>query len=77
MGADSTAPSAPPGREIRCNTPPMPGDHAWSRMSMSMPAGVLRAMGKLNVPVYHLTRGRVMGRIGRAPVLLLTSTGRR
>jgi deazaflavin-dependent oxidoreductase (nitroreductase family) len=44
---------------------------------MSMPAGALRAMGKLNVPIYRLTRGRVMGRIGRAPVLLLTSTGRR
>jgi F420H(2)-dependent quinone reductase len=44
---------------------------------MSMPAGALRAMGKLNVPVYRLTRGRLMGKIGRAPVLLLTSTGRR
>jgi F420H(2)-dependent quinone reductase len=46
-------------------------------MSMSMPAGALRLTGKLNVPVYRLTRGRLMGRIGRAPVLLLTSTGRR
>jgi deazaflavin-dependent oxidoreductase (nitroreductase family) len=44
---------------------------------MSIPASVLRAGGKLNVPVYRLTRGRVMGKIGRAPVLLLTSTGRR
>jgi deazaflavin-dependent oxidoreductase (nitroreductase family) len=44
---------------------------------MSMPAGLLRAAGKLNVPVYRLTRGRVMGKIGRAPVLLLTSIGRR
>ena len=44
---------------------------------MSMPAGALRAMGRFNVPIYRLTRGRVMGRIGRAPVLLLTSTGRR
>jgi deazaflavin-dependent oxidoreductase (nitroreductase family) len=55
----------------------MPGDHAWSRLSMTMPAGALRTMGKLNVPVYRLTRGRVMGKIGRSPVLLLTSTGRR
>jgi len=46
-------------------------------MSMSMPAGVLRTMGRLNVPVYRLTRGRLMGKIGRAPVLLLTSIGRR
>jgi F420H(2)-dependent quinone reductase len=44
---------------------------------MSMPAGALRAMGRFNVPIYRLTRGRVMGKIGRAPVLLLTSTGRR
>jgi F420H(2)-dependent quinone reductase len=44
---------------------------------MSMPAAMLRAIGKLNVPVYRLTRGRVMGKVGRAPVLLLTSIGRR
>jgi len=42
-----------------------------------MPAGALRAIGKLNVPVYRLTRGRLMGKVGRAPVLLLTSIGRR
>jgi len=55
----------------------MPSDHAYSRLSMSMPAGVLRALGKLNVPIYRFTRGRLMGKVGRAPVLLLTSTGRR
>ncbi len=55
----------------------MPSDHAYSRLSMSMPAGALRALGKLNVPIYRLTRGRLMGKIGQAPVLLLTSTGRR
>jgi deazaflavin-dependent oxidoreductase (nitroreductase family) len=42
-----------------------------------MPAGMLRALGKLNVPVYRLTRGRLLGKVGRAPVLLLTSIGRR
>jgi deazaflavin-dependent oxidoreductase (nitroreductase family) len=55
----------------------MPSDHALSRFSMSMPPWALRAAGKLNVPVYRLTRGRVGGKVGRAPVLLLTSTGRR
>jgi deazaflavin-dependent oxidoreductase (nitroreductase family) len=55
----------------------MPSDHAWSRLSMTMPAGALRAMGRLNVPIYRATRGRVMGKVGRAPVLLLTTTGRR
>ncbi len=44
---------------------------------MFMPAGALRAVGKLNVPIYRLTRGRMMNKVGRAPVLLLTSTGRR
>jgi deazaflavin-dependent oxidoreductase (nitroreductase family) len=55
----------------------MLSDHAYSRFSMSIPAGALRAIGKLNVPVYRLTRGRLMGTVGRAPVLLLTSIGRR
>ncbi len=55
----------------------MLSDRANARLSMSMPAGLLRATGKLNVPIYRMTRGRLMGKIGRAPVLLLTSTGRR
>jgi F420H(2)-dependent quinone reductase len=55
----------------------MPSDSAYSRLSMSLPAGTLRALGKLNVPIYRLTRGRVLGKVGSAPVLLLTSTGRR
>jgi deazaflavin-dependent oxidoreductase (nitroreductase family) len=44
---------------------------------MSLPAGLLRLLGRLNVPVYRATRGRVMGKVGRAPVVLLTTTGRR
>ena len=52
-------------------------DHAYSRLSMSISVGALRAIGKINVPVYRLTRGRVLGKIGRAPVLLLTAIGRR
>ncbi len=55
----------------------MPSDHAYSRFSMAIPASVLRWGGKLNVPVYRATRGRLFGRIGRAPVLLLTTIGRR
>jgi deazaflavin-dependent oxidoreductase (nitroreductase family) len=34
-------------------------------------------VGKLNVPLYRLTRGRVGGRVGNGPVLLLTTTGRK
>jgi deazaflavin-dependent oxidoreductase (nitroreductase family) len=55
----------------------MPSDHAYSRLSIFMPAGALRLMGKLNVPLYRLTRGRLGGKLGKAPILLLTSTGRR
>jgi deazaflavin-dependent oxidoreductase (nitroreductase family) len=34
-------------------------------------------VGKLNVPVYRLSRGRIGGRVGKGPVLLLTTTGRK
>src|SRR3954452_6035089 len=55
----------------------MPSDRSLSRFSMSLPAWALRWSGKANVPLYRLTRGRVGGRVGRAPVLLLTTTGRK
>lgn len=55
----------------------MPSDRTYSRFSMAIPASALRLGGKLNVPLYRLSRGRLFGRIGRAPVLLLTTTGRR
>ncbi|MFI4984795.1 MAG: nitroreductase/quinone reductase family protein [Solirubrobacterales bacterium] len=57
--------------------PLVPGDHFYSRMSMAMPDSLLKASRKLNVPIYRLSRGRLMGTVGRAPVLPLTSTGRR
>jgi len=43
---------------------------------MTMPDSWLKATGKLNVPIYRLSRGRLMNTIGTAPVLLLTSIGR-
>jgi deazaflavin-dependent oxidoreductase (nitroreductase family) len=55
----------------------MPKNTFYSRLSMAMPDSWLKATGKLNVPIYRLSRGRVFGYIGTAPVLLLTSTGRR
>jgi deazaflavin-dependent oxidoreductase (nitroreductase family) len=55
----------------------MPSDRFLSGFSASLGASGLRWMGKMNVPVYRATRGRVLGKVGRAPVLLLTSTGRR
>ena len=55
----------------------MPSDHAIARFSNSLGARGLRWVGKLNVPLYRLSGGRIGGRVGRAPVLLLTTTGRR
>ena len=55
----------------------MPSDRFFSRISTSMGAPALRWAGKLNVPVYRLSGGHLMGKIGRAPVLLLTTTGRK
>jgi deazaflavin-dependent oxidoreductase (nitroreductase family) len=55
----------------------MPSDQSFSRFSMSLPPWLLRWSGKMNVPLYRLSRGRIGGRIGRAPVLLLTTTGRK
>ena len=55
----------------------MPSDHLYARFSHSLGVRGLRLAGKLNVPVYRLSGGRLMGRVGEAPVLLLTTTGRR
>jgi deazaflavin-dependent oxidoreductase (nitroreductase family) len=55
----------------------MPSDRAYSRLSMGIPAWALRAVGRFNVPLYRASRGRIGGRVGRAPVLLLTTTGRK
>jgi F420H(2)-dependent quinone reductase len=46
-------------------------------MSQAMGATGLRWTGKLNIPLYRLSGGRIGGRINRAPVLLLTTTGRK
>ena len=42
-----------------------------------MGATGLRWTGKLNIPLYRLSGGRIGGRIADAPVLLLTTTGRK
>jgi deazaflavin-dependent oxidoreductase (nitroreductase family) len=55
----------------------VPSDRAWSRFSSGLGERGLRTLGKLNVPLYRLSRGRLLGKVGRAPVLLLTTTGRR
>jgi len=55
----------------------MPSDRFWSRFSNSLGATGLRLVGKLNAPVYRLSGGRVGGKLGKAPILLLTTTGRK
>jgi F420H(2)-dependent quinone reductase len=53
------------------------GDKFYSRMSQMMGATGLRWAGKLNIPLYRLSGGRLMAKVNQAPVLLLTTTGRK
>ncbi|HEX7293273.1 MAG TPA: nitroreductase family deazaflavin-dependent oxidoreductase [Solirubrobacterales bacterium] len=55
----------------------MPKDRTVARISNSLGARGLRWTGKLNVPLYRISGGRIGGRVNRAPVLLLTTTGRK
>ena len=55
----------------------MPSDRFWARFSNSLGATGLRLVGKLNAPLYRLSGGRVGGKLGKAPILLLTTTGRK
>lgn len=52
-------------------------DRTIAKISNSLGATGLRWTGKLNIPLYRLSGGRIGGKIGRAPVLLLTTTGRK
>jgi F420H(2)-dependent quinone reductase len=55
----------------------MLSDRSISRISSSLGTRGLRWAGRMNIPLYRLTRGRFGARIGQAPVLLLTTTGRK
>lgn len=55
----------------------MPGDSFYAKLSNSLGARGLRWAGRLNVPVYRLSGGRIGARVGDGPVLLLTTTGRK
>jgi deazaflavin-dependent oxidoreductase (nitroreductase family) len=54
----------------------MPSDRVYTRLSTSS-AWALKAFGKLNVPLYRASKGRLFGQIAGTPVLLLTTVGRR
>ncbi|MDX6590800.1 MAG: hypothetical protein QOI84_2074 [Solirubrobacterales bacterium] len=55
----------------------MLSDRFYTRFSMSLGATGLRWAGKMNVPLYRASGGRLMAKVGSAPVLLLTTTGRK
>lgn len=55
----------------------MLGDHFYAKLSNSLGARGLRWTGKLNVPLYRLSGGRIGSKVGDGPVLLLTTTGRK
>jgi F420H(2)-dependent quinone reductase len=55
----------------------VPSDRTLARFSNSLGATGLRWAGKLNTPLYRLSGGRIGGKVGRAPVLLLTTIGRK
>jgi deazaflavin-dependent oxidoreductase (nitroreductase family) len=52
-------------------------DRFYARFSMGLSTNAFRFMGKLNKPIYRLSGGRIGGRVGKAPILLVTTTGRR
>jgi deazaflavin-dependent oxidoreductase (nitroreductase family) len=52
-------------------------DRINSVFSRSLGATGLRLAGQLNVPLYRLSGGRLMAKVSQAPVLLLTTTGRK
>jgi F420H(2)-dependent quinone reductase len=56
----------------------VPSDRFYSRISMFVSSTTgLRWVGKLNTPLYRVSGGRIGGKVGRAPVLLLITTGRK
>ena len=54
----------------------MPSDRVYTRLSTTS-AWALKTFGKLNVPLYRASKGRLFGQIAGTPVLLLTTVGRR
>jgi deazaflavin-dependent oxidoreductase (nitroreductase family) len=56
---------------------PMLSDRFYAKFSNTVGARGLRWIGKLNVPAYKLSGGRIGAKVGDGPVLLLTTTGRK
>jgi F420H(2)-dependent quinone reductase len=54
----------------------VPSDRVYTRLSTTS-AWALKTFGKLNIPLYRASHGRLFGQIAGVPVLLLTTVGRR
>src|SRR3954464_15964923 len=52
-------------------------DRINSVFSRSLGATGLRLAGRFNVALYRISGGRLMAKVSQAPVLLLTTTGRK
>jgi deazaflavin-dependent oxidoreductase (nitroreductase family) len=52
-------------------------DRTLARVTMAIPDAGVRFAGRLQAMIFRVTRGRVGGRFGRGPVLVLRTTGRR
>lgn len=55
----------------------MPADRFYAKLTNTIGARGLRWTGRLNTPIYRLSGGRLMNKVGEGPVLLLTTTGRK
>jgi deazaflavin-dependent oxidoreductase (nitroreductase family) len=55
----------------------MLSDRFYAKFSNTIGVRGLRLAGKLNAPAYKLSGGRIGAKVGDAPVLLLTTTGRK
>ncbi len=55
----------------------MVSDRFYAKFSNTVGARGLRLIGKLNTPAYKLSGGRIGAKVGDAPVLLLTTIGRK
>jgi deazaflavin-dependent oxidoreductase (nitroreductase family) len=55
----------------------MLSDRFVARFSNTIGARGMRVIGKLNVPAYRWSGGRIGNKVGDGPVLLLTTTGRK
>src|SRR5712692_661844 len=75
LRASSAMSTSPPDGAHRSRSPVTGGP---GRLEMTSLANLLfRIVGGIHRRVYRLTGGKVGGRIGKLPVLLLTTTGRK